>query len=193
MILFKGRSSLKQYNPKKSIKRGYKLWSMADIDGYLFKFEIYKGKNNKCTDHTIPKYFGLGENVVYQMTKSLQGKYYEVYIENYFTSVPLLEYLFSHHVMCCGTLRIYRKYLPKNLCKDKNLKRGDFDYRVSKDNIVVYKWMDNRPVHVISNFHGTEKTEIKRNNKDGSIVMISCSQAVKGYNTYIGGKGCQQN
>ena len=26
MILFKGRSSLKQYNPMKPIKRGYKLW-----------------------------------------------------------------------------------------------------------------------------------------------------------------------
>ena len=35
MILFKGRNSLKQYNPMKSIKRGYKVWSMADMDGYL--------------------------------------------------------------------------------------------------------------------------------------------------------------
>ncbi|XP_047138546.1 piggyBac transposable element-derived protein 3-like [Hydra vulgaris] len=78
MVLFKGRSSLKQYNPKKPIKRGYKLWSMADMDGYLFRFEIYQGKNNKCTDHTMPKYFGLGKNVVYQMTKSLQGKYLKV-------------------------------------------------------------------------------------------------------------------
>ena len=41
MILFKGRSSLKQYNPMKPIKRGYKLWSMVGMDGYLYKFEIY--------------------------------------------------------------------------------------------------------------------------------------------------------
>lgn len=33
MILFKGRSSLKQYNPKKPIKRGYKFWMRADMDG----------------------------------------------------------------------------------------------------------------------------------------------------------------
>ena len=29
MILFKGRSCLKQYNPKKPIKRGYKFWVRA--------------------------------------------------------------------------------------------------------------------------------------------------------------------
>jgi len=33
MILFKGRSTLKQYNPMKPIKRGYKLWCLADQQG----------------------------------------------------------------------------------------------------------------------------------------------------------------
>ena len=32
LILFKGRSSLKQYNPQKPIKRGYKLWTMGDMN-----------------------------------------------------------------------------------------------------------------------------------------------------------------
>lgn len=188
MILFKGRSSLKQYNPMKPIKRGYKLWSMADMDGYLYKFEIYQGKNNRQIDATMPKYFGLGDKVIYQMTKSLHGKFHEVYVDNFFTSVPLMEYLLSHQVLCCGTLRANKKYLPKNLSCDKDLKmRGDFDYRVSKDDIVVYKWQDNKPVHFISNFHGTEETEIKRKNKDGSIMMIPSPHAVKDYNKYMGG------
>jgi len=38
MIKFKGRSSIKQYNPIKPIKRGYKIWSMADQKGYLLAF-----------------------------------------------------------------------------------------------------------------------------------------------------------
>ena len=139
MIRFKGRSSLKQYNPMKPIKRGYKLWSLADMDGYLNKFTIYQGKNDKRTDDTMPKYFGLGDKVVYEMTKSLHGKYHEVYIDNFFTSVPLMEYLFSHQVLSCGTLRTNKKYLPKNLKADKVLQRGDFDSRVSKDDVVVYK------------------------------------------------------
>ena len=45
MILFKGRSSIKQYNPnKKTIKRGYKLWMIAGTDGYINKFDVYQGK-----------------------------------------------------------------------------------------------------------------------------------------------------
>ena len=45
MTLFKGRSSLKQYNPMKPIKRGYKLWVRAGVDGYISKFDVYQGRN----------------------------------------------------------------------------------------------------------------------------------------------------
>lgn len=38
MIRFKGRSTLKQYNPIKPIKRGYKLWCIADQKGYILNF-----------------------------------------------------------------------------------------------------------------------------------------------------------
>lgn len=187
MILFKGRSSLKQYNPMKPIKRGYKLWSMADMDGYLNKFEIYQGKNQQQNNGDIPKYFGLGDTVVYNMTKDLAEKYHEVYVDNFFTSVPLMEYLLSHKILCCGTLRTNKKYLPQNLSKDKDLKRGDFDYRVSKDDIVVFKWRDNKVVHAISNFHGTEESQVNRKNKDGTIAKVTCPEAIKNYNTYMGG------
>ena len=44
MILFKGRHSIKQYNPKNPIKRGYKLWMIADTDGYINNFDIYQGR-----------------------------------------------------------------------------------------------------------------------------------------------------
>ncbi|GFN80354.1 PiggyBac transposable element-derived protein 4 [Plakobranchus ocellatus] len=42
MILFKGRSCLKQYC--KPIMRGFKMWVRADMDGYIGKFQIYQGK-----------------------------------------------------------------------------------------------------------------------------------------------------
>lgn len=47
MIPFKYRSTLKQYMPLKPIKRGYKVWYLADSHrGYIIKFEIYSGKAN---------------------------------------------------------------------------------------------------------------------------------------------------
>ena len=56
MIRFKGRSSLKQYNPMKPIKRGYKIWCLADNDGYIYKFDIYTVKSqdfNKEEHHQL--------------------------------------------------------------------------------------------------------------------------------------------
>lgn len=62
MIKFKERSSLKQYNPMKPIKRGYKLWSIADQKGYILNFSIYQGKNEALEREF--KDFNLRERIV---------------------------------------------------------------------------------------------------------------------------------
>lgn len=43
MVQFKGRSTLKQFNPMKPVQRGYKIWSIADQKGYMLAFKIYQG------------------------------------------------------------------------------------------------------------------------------------------------------
>lgn len=66
MIAFKGRSSMKQYVPKKPVKRGFKVWVRADAgSGYISEFEIYTGK--------VPgeREFGLGGNVVKRLTRNI--------------------------------------------------------------------------------------------------------------------------
>ena len=163
MILFKGWSAIKQYNPMKPIKRGFKLWSLADMDGYLYHCEVYQGKNQVFVDDSMPKYFGLGPSIVYQLTKPLHGKHHQVFIDNYFSMVLLMEYLLHHQVYCCGTIRSHRKYLPKNLKTEKTLQRGEFDYRVYDGELVFYKWKDNKVVTLLFNFHVTESAIRKEN------------------------------
>lgn len=44
MIKFKGRCVLKQYMPLKPIKRGYKVWCLADaVTGFILAFIVYTG------------------------------------------------------------------------------------------------------------------------------------------------------
>lgn len=70
MIPFKGRSSIKQYMPLKPIKRGYKVWCLADsLTGYIQKFDIYTGKSDVIDNNQ-----GLGEKVVLKLTSSLKEK-----------------------------------------------------------------------------------------------------------------------
>ena len=187
IILFKGRSSLKQYNPMKPIKREYKPWAPADNDGHISKFSVYQGRHGETEEVDAPSCFGLGEKVVIHLTSDLFRKNHKVYFDNYYSSVPLLEYLLLHKVFCCGTIRSNRKYLPKGLKRDKTLQHGDSDSRVSAQGSVVHKWMDNKSVHVISNYHGTEIGEIKRTQKDGSRKIFSCPKALIIYNNNMCG------
>ena len=70
MIPFKGRSSLKQYMPLKPVKRGIKVWTMADgITGYISQFEVYTGKKGTTAEK------GLGSKVVKSLSCQLQYKY----------------------------------------------------------------------------------------------------------------------
>ena len=189
MILFKGRHSIKQYNPMKPIKRGYKLWMRADMDGYITKFDVYQGKvsdaSKSSAEDDESSNFGLGENVVKEMTDDLLNKNHEVYFDNFFTSVPLMEYLKTNGVNAVGTVRTIRKALPIGM--DEVLDRGECDYRVSKDGLVMFKWQDNKCVSVLSNFHGTEISSVQRTQKDGSKSQFPCPEAVADYNKFMGG------
>jgi len=45
MVAFKGRSSMKKFMPLKPIKRGFKVWALADSQsGFFLNFDVYTGK-----------------------------------------------------------------------------------------------------------------------------------------------------
>ena len=86
MVPFKGRSTLKQYTPLKPIKRGIKVWSMADAEnGFLCEFDVYTGKKAG----NVQK--GLGANVVTTLTEHISNTFRNVYFDNFFTSASLHE------------------------------------------------------------------------------------------------------
>ncbi|CAK1590989.1 unnamed protein product [Parnassius mnemosyne] len=88
MVKFKGRSSLKQYMPKKPIKRGFKIWARCDsVTGYLYQFEIYTGKGDSMEDE------GLGYNVVKKLSAGLPENTL-IAFDNFFTSCNLMEDLY---------------------------------------------------------------------------------------------------
>ena len=116
MIKFQGRSSLKQYMPMKPIKRGIKVWVLADSrNGYFCRLEVYTGR--KTTTE-----YGLGERVVRDLTLDFQGKWHTAFFDNFFTSKKLLCDLESSGIYGCGTARKDRRGFPEAL-KKPNLKK----------------------------------------------------------------------
>ncbi|KAL4152634.1 hypothetical protein QTP88_000467 [Uroleucon formosanum] len=160
---------MKQYMPMKPIKRGFKVWALADsASGYLINFEIYTGKNsNNLTE------FGLGENVVLNLSQYLEMKFHCIYFDNFFTSLPLAEKLLNNDIFSCGTFRINKKYYPKDLMKKDSLyKPGDIEF-AQCDDISICRWKDrgSKPVTVISSMHDASHTEIvhRKNSRDTEV------------------------
>ncbi|CAH1957168.1 unnamed protein product [Acanthoscelides obtectus] len=184
MIAFKGRSSIKQYMPMKPVKRGYKVWCLADsATGYICKFDIYTGK----TSDSEKQNYGLGERVVINLTSSLKNKDCMVAFDNFFTSVNLMETLLKDGIYALGTVRSNRKNLP-DIYKDKTkLQRGEFMFE-TKGKLSAIKWMDSKNVYVLTNyFCPKDTTTVLRRNKAGERQTVYCPKVVPEYNRIMGG------
>lgn len=181
MICFKGRSSIRQYMPNKPIKWGYKVWTRADASGYIDEFQIYTGKVNGNAEKQ------LGPRVIKDLTRSLVGKNYFVYFDNFFTSLPLLRELKKDNINATGTIRKGRKGIPGDLKPEKTMKQGDYDWRITDDGISLVKWMDKRIVLLASNHENpSETTYVARKKKNGEKEDVACPIMLKNYNQNMG-------
>ncbi|CAH2106616.1 unnamed protein product [Euphydryas editha] len=122
MVKFKGKSSMKQYMPKKPIKRGYKCWARCDSkSGYLYQFQLYTGKIGNTTEKN------LGYRVVLDLSENLPENTL-IAFDNFFTSLGLMTALYEKKIFAVGTVRINRKGLPEIITKrsrDISLQTGE--------------------------------------------------------------------
>ncbi|XP_049847979.1 piggyBac transposable element-derived protein 3-like [Schistocerca gregaria] len=97
--------------------------------------------------------------VVLNVTSCLHGKNHIIFIDIYFTSYYLFKDLKSNGVYACRTINPRRENIPK-LKEEKELERGEFDYKISSGGIVIYRWKDNRAINLISTCHSPSDVSI---------------------------------
>ena len=91
---------MKQYMPLKPTKRGFKVWVQADaITGYFCDFDVYVGRPSDVLSTEL----GLGERVVLQLCRPLQGGNYQVFCDNFFLTARLFDELLQQNIYACGT------------------------------------------------------------------------------------------
>ena len=116
----------------------------------------------------------MGKRVVINLTRELRGNNHHVNFDNFFTNYDLLQSLKGEKIFACGTVRKDRKDLPSKYKSDKEMKKGDYEYKTSYDGIARVKWMDNRAVYFLSNFHDRlDKTQVKTKERDGSLTSVT--------------------
>lgn len=184
MVGFKGRIGFKQYLPLKPTKRGYKVWCRADsYNGYLCDFSVYTGKKTNSPSNNSD--LGQGGMVVKDLSSILAGKGYFLFFDNFFSSISLLENLEKDLLFCCSTTRPNRLRFPDQL---KNLRLSVGEYQralVGSTEAIV--WKDKRNVCFLNNIYSERGTTVKRKQRDGSTMNVSCPTCVKGYNMHMGG------
>ncbi|XP_039292535.1 piggyBac transposable element-derived protein 3-like [Nilaparvata lugens] len=194
MCATKARHHLKVYMPDKPHKYGYKIFVLSGVSGFAYNLEVYTGKDDNVQTDDEPD-LGASSNVVVRLLRIVEShQNYKVYFDNYYTSLPLLDFLKKRGILSLGTVRRNRVVnckLPDEK-EIKTLKRGSIveyvgDYNGTQISNLV--WKDNKAVTMLSTFSGTEPvTKVKRfDQKEKKEISVPCPNVISIYNSHMGG------
>ena len=191
IISYKGiKSSLRQYNPKKPKKWGYKLFLLCGEGGIMHQVEFY---GQEVT--VDPEWNAVGKSgqIVLRMAKSIpEHKNHKLFFDNWFNSPMLQVLLFRKRIQSIGTLQLPRaKNLTFPELTEKKNERGKVlvkSTEIEGVRLFATKWIDNRSVHILSTFSaGDPSGYITRyDRKVQKHETITVPRAILDYNTHMG-------
>ncbi|KAJ8959751.1 hypothetical protein NQ314_006180 [Rhamnusium bicolor] len=177
LLLWRGRLVFRQYIPNKSAKYGIKLYQLCTPDGFILEIIIYSEKG------TVDNETSHAQSVVTKLAQRYLGKGNTLYLDNYYNSVQLAEFLYQNKTHVVGTLRKTRNGNPKHVISSKLKKKTGEKVSRKKNNVLVLKWKDKRKVLVISAKHtaASDKCNNKRGvEKEKPICVIDYNQNMSG-------------
>ena len=154
------RSSHTYKMPKKPIKQGYKIFGIAD-HGYIYGW-IWSSHQKGLQDMVLhPKLTPTG-CLVRNLALSLPRRNLTIYMDNYFTSIPLFSELRACNFGAVGTTRPHKEF-PRGLTDLKNRfsKKLEWNtlYAAVVEDTLCLAWQDNNIVLALSNIHSVDKAE----------------------------------
>ncbi|XP_068122483.1 piggyBac transposable element-derived protein 4-like [Hyperolius riggenbachi] len=181
MIPFHGRLGIKQYIPSKRSRYGVKLYKLCESgSGYTHSVRVYEGKDHLLQPAGCPPYMGTTEKIVLDLLNPMLHQGYHLYVDNFYSSIPLFKFLFSAKTPACGTVRSNRKGLPQEVV-NKRLKRREL-FSQRSDELLALKFKDKRDVLILSTIH----TEATRTVRSGRGEVMEKPVAIRDYNKYMG-------
>lgn len=160
---------------KPKVKRGYKVWSLADSEtGYLLvSINSTRVKVPRPLEHT------LGEHVVLTVAQGAVPAGFQLFLNNLFTATKLLHELWDVGIFACKTFRTKRETLPE--VKVDNTDRGSYLWQRKRE-ITAHECSPD--VHVMSNYHEPEWcVDVEGTLPNGKKNSLECPQVVEDYNT----------
>ena len=117
---------------------------------------------------------------------------YHIYMDNYYTSIPLFQEMVAKRFEACGTTRTDRVGMPEEWKKKgktyQKLKKGEV--RTKKiDGIMALQWQDKRTITMLTTMHDNKMVTKRRrsrfgNNNEENVMKPLC---INEYNKHLGG------
>lgn len=187
IVEYFGKHPMKQFIRGKPIRFGFKEWALCDVSGYTYKFEIYQGRDETVKEEY--KNWNLGAKVVLSMTEYCPvGS--EIYFDNFFTDLSLMQELSRRKLCATGTVRMNRipncPLTSKNEWKKKE--KGQTEVGVDrKTGILALGWKDNNVVTVLSNSFGKYPTTAVKRRVKGMATTVQMPNVLRRYNNGMSG------
>lgn len=194
IIPTKCRHSLKQYNPAKPHKWGFKNFVLSGVSGFSYDFELFAGAQSNTFPKGAPD-MGVSGNVVIRLTETVpRGKNYKIFFDNWFNSPKLQVYLMKNGLLPLGTVRLNRVPNSKMPTEKefKEMGRGSMVEKVAKIDgvdVCLVSWYDNKVVSIMSTYVGSNpvSTKTRFSKKEKKHIEVLSPKAVDVYNHHMGG------
>ena len=150
LLLWKENLAFKQYIAMKRVRFGIKLFSLCETSGYLWNSFVYLGKepNRNGDDPDLVRRLGKSGAVIPRLMGSLLNKWYRLYVDNWYTSQVLFNYLHENNTAACGTARKNRIKLPREFT-DAPLAKGEHSFRRNGELLAV-RLHDKKEIYFLS-------------------------------------------
>lgn len=154
---FRGRCQWIQYIPSKPAKYGIKMYALCDSKTfYTYNLEIYCGlqPNGPYAVSNSPL------DVVKRLVTPIENSRRNITTDNYYTSIPLADFLLQKKLTLVGTLKKNKKEIPPEFlpCKEKVVKSTIFGFQKDKA-LVSYVPRKNKAVILLSTMHDTSNID----------------------------------
>jgi len=146
LLLWKGNLAFKQYIPMKRARFGITL-------GYLWNSFVYLGKepNRNGDNPDLVRRLDKSGAVIPRLMGTLLNEGYRLYVDNWYTSQVLFNYLHENNTAACGTAQKKRIKLPKEFT-DAPLAKGEHSFRRNGELLVV-RLNDKKEIYFLSTIH----------------------------------------
>ena len=189
LLLWKGRIIFQQFLPLKRARFGIKMFCLSEDSGYMYRFRVYVHWQSPTDviDLQLPQEcadFSVTEKIVVHMIMSLLNKGYTIWMDNWYSSCRLYDFLHHNGTMACGTMRSNR--VPPEV-RNANPQVGQLsDFRSGP--LLCLKYKDKKDVYMLTTQNDESVVSVNRclDKRPRQDVVLTKPMCIVGYNSNMG-------